>query len=143
MAEGWLRHFAGDKAVIYSAGVEPEEVNPKAIKVMREAEIDISSHTSDHVNKYLDKEFDYIITVCDNAREKCPYIAGDSVRIHRNFPDPAPPRPSPKGRESQRAINPLNPSRVKRSEEEIIDEYRKVRDMIEGYCREFVEEMLK
>jgi len=122
MAEGWLRHFSGDKAVIYSAGVEPEEVNPKAIQVMREAGIDISSHTSDHIDKFLDKKFDYIITVCDNAREKCPYIAGDSVRIHRDFPDPA---------------------HASGAEKEITDEYRKVRDMIEDYCREFVEEMFK
>lgn len=122
MAEGWLRYCAGDKAVIYSAGVVPEEVNPKAIEVMREAGIDISSHTSDHVDKYLDKKFDYIITVCDNAREKCPYIAGDSVRIHRNFPDPF---------------------EAAGSEKEIMDEYRKVRDMIEEYCREFVEEVFK
>lgn len=122
MAEGWLRHFAGDKAVIYSAGVNPEEVNPKAIEVMWEAGIDISSHTSDHVNKYLDKKFDYIITVCDNARGKCLYIAGDAVKLHRNFPDPA---------------------QARGAEEEIVDEYRKVRDMIEDYCREFVEEIFK
>ena len=121
MAEGWLKHFSGDKVVIFSAGVKPEEVNPKAIKVMSEAGIDISSHTSDPVNKYLDREFDYIITVCDNAKEKCPYIAGDSIKLHRDFPDPA------------KAVG---------SEEEIIDEYRKVRDMIEDYCREFVEENL-
>ena len=122
MAEGWLRHFFGDKVVIYSAGVKPEEVNPKAIKVMSEAGIDISSHTSDPVNKYLDRELDYIITVCDNAKEKCPYITGDSIKLHRNFSDPA------------EAVG---------SEEEIIDAYRKVRDMIGDYCREFVEEVFK
>ncbi len=118
MAEGWLRYFARDKALICSAGVEPEEVSKKAIKVMREKGIDISSHISEHVNKYLDKKFDYIITVCDNAREKCPYIPGDAIRIHRNFPDP---------------------SRARGTEEEISDEYRKVRDMLKDYCKEFVE----
>ncbi len=74
IAEGYLRHFAGDKAEIYSAGVETHGVNPRAIETMKEDGIDISSHTSNNVDDYRDINFDYVITVCDNARERCPYF---------------------------------------------------------------------
>lgn len=89
MAEGLLRALAADRADVYSAGAKPSHVNPYAIAAMRERGIDISSHSSDHLSKYLDREFDYVITVCDNAAETCPVFPGRAVRIHWSFPDPA------------------------------------------------------
>lgn len=89
MAEGLLRHLAGDKAQVYSAGAAPSQVNAYAIAAMRQRGIDISSHSSDHVSAYLETEFDYVITVCDNAAEACPVFPGSATRIHWSFPDPA------------------------------------------------------
>lgn len=117
IAEGYLRHFAGDKATIYSAGIETHGVNPRAIAIMKEDGIDISTHTSNHVDEYMNIEFDFILTVCDNAKENCPYFPSKAKRFHYNFPDPA------------KAIG---------SEEEIMAEFRKVREMIKNYCREFI-----
>ncbi len=88
MAEGLLRELAAERADVYSAGAKPSTVNPYAIAAMRERGIDISSHTSDHLGKYLEREFDYVITVCDNAAETCPVFPGRAVRIHWSFPDP-------------------------------------------------------
>ena len=119
IAEGCLRHFAGDKAQIYSAGIETHGVNPKAIQVMAEDGIDISGHTSNNVNEYLDIPFDYLITVCDNANENCPYLPGNFKRFHYNFPDPAKATGTP---------------------EQVMDEFRRVRDMIKAYSEEFVNE---
>jgi arsenate reductase len=121
MAEGWLRHFAKDKANIYSAGIETHGVNPKAILYMKEAGIDISKHTSNHVNEYMQVQFDFIITVCDHAKENCPYIPSQAKRFHHNFSDP---------------------SKVQGSEEEIAEAFRKTRDEIKEYCKKFVEEYL-
>jgi arsenate reductase len=117
IAEGYLRHFAGDKATVYSAGIETHGVNPRAIAIMKEDGIDISTHTSNHVDEYMNIEFDLILTVCDNAKENCPYFPSKAKRFHYNFPDPA------------KAIG---------SEEEIMAEFRKVREMIKNYCREFI-----
>jgi arsenate reductase (thioredoxin) len=89
MAEGYLRHFAGEKARIYSAGVETHGVNPKAVRFMEEDGIDISSHTSNHVDEYADIKFDFVITVCDNAKEKCPVFPSTAKKFHRDFPDPS------------------------------------------------------
>src|ERR1700761_6995751 len=89
MAEGYLRHFAGDKANIYSAGIETHGVNPKAIGIMKRDGIDISEHTSNNISEYLGVDFDYVITVCDNAKESCPYFPTKAVKLHYNFPDPA------------------------------------------------------
>lgn len=89
MAEGLLRELAADRADVYSAGARPSHVNPEAIAAMRERGIDISGQTSDHLSKYLATEFDYVITVCDNAAETCPVFPGRAVRIHWSFPDPA------------------------------------------------------
>jgi arsenate reductase len=102
IAEGYLKHYAGNKANIYSAGIETHGVNPRAIKVMAEDHIDISKHTSNNVNEYLDIPFDYVITVCDNANEACPYFPGNVERFHFNFPDPA----KAKGTEDRRIDNP-------------------------------------
>jgi len=89
LAEGYLRHFAEDKAVVYSAGVETHGVNPRAIATMKEDGIDISGHTSNHMLEYTGIEFDYVITVCDNAKERYPYFPSKVKKFHCNFPDPA------------------------------------------------------
>ena len=119
MAEGYLQHYAGYKAIVYSAGIEAHGVNPRAIAVMWEDGIDISAHTSDLMDKFLHIDFDFIITVCDNARERCPYFPSTAKQLHHNFPDPA---------------------RAQGTEEEIMAEFRSVRDMIKEYCRDFVKE---
>jgi arsenate reductase len=121
MAEGWLRHFAKGKATIYSAGVNPHPIHPRAISVMAEAGIDISRHTSNHVDEYLDKDIDVVITVCDNAKEVCPVFPGKVKTIHHAFDDP---------------------SFTTGSEEEIMGEFRRVRDEIRGFAKEIVENPL-
>ena len=82
MVEGLLRHDGGDRFEVFSAGVEPRHVHPQAIKVMREIGIDISGHRSKSVDEFLGQEFDYVITVCDNANERCPVFPGRTTRIH-------------------------------------------------------------
>jgi arsenate reductase len=89
MAEGWLRHLAGDRFNVVSAGTEPSSVNPLAIAAMRERGIDISGHHSKPVGKFLGETFGYLITVCDNARERCPIFPGVLKRIHWPLEDPA------------------------------------------------------
>ena len=121
MAEGYLRHFAANKAIIKSAGVETHGVNPKAIAIMKEDGIDISKHTSNSVDEYLSIDFDYIITVCDHAKERCPVLPGRAMRFHNNFPDPA---------------------KATGSEEEIRDKFRFTRDLIKNYCNDFVSKHL-
>ncbi len=120
MAEGYLRHFLGDKAEICSAGIERHGVNPRAVAVMKEDGIDISRQTSDLVDRYRDLPFDYVLTVCDNAKESCPFFPGDLIRLHHNFPDPA---------------------RAKGTEEEIMDRFRETRDLIKEYCRKFAQSL--
>ncbi|WP_149239653.1 arsenate reductase ArsC [Dyadobacter sp. 32] len=117
IAEGYLRRFSGDKAVVYSAGVETHGVNPKAIKIMAEDGIDISDHTSNNIDEYTNIDFDFVITVCDNAKERCPYFPTNAKKFHHNFPDPA------------KAIG---------SDEEVKAEFRAVREMIKEYCEDFV-----
>lgn len=121
MAEGYLRYFGGDAAKIYSAGIETHGVNKKAIAVMGEDGIDISGHTSNNVDEYSNIKFDFVITVCDNAKENCPFFPSNAVRLHYNFPDPA---------------------KAEGTDEEVMDEFRKVRDMIKVYCSEFVNKNL-
>ncbi|MGN6639654.1 MAG: arsenate reductase ArsC [Mucilaginibacter sp.] len=122
IAEGYLRKYAGDKAHVYSAGIETHGVNPKAIQVMAEDGVDISKHTSNHADEYIHIQFDHIITVCDNANENCPYFPGKAQRFHHNFPDPA---------------------KAKGSPEQVMDEFKRVRDLIRSYCKEFVAEHLQ
>jgi arsenate reductase len=117
IAEGYLRHFAGNKAEVYSAGVETHGVNPRAIAIMAEDGIDISGHTSNNVSDYRDIPFDYVITVCDHARERCPLFPATARQFHENFPDPA---------------------KAAGSEEEIMQQFRTVRQMIKDYARAFV-----
>lgn len=88
MAEGWARHLKSDVIDAYSAGVWPARVSARAIKVMGEAGVDISSHKSQHVDDFAEIEFDYVVTLCDNAREQCPVFAGNAKLVHRAFDDP-------------------------------------------------------
>lgn len=89
IAEGYLRYFHGHKANVYSAGIETHGVNPRAIATMAADGIDISGHTSNHVDEYLHIPFDLVLTVCDHASERCPIFPSTAKRIHHNFPDPA------------------------------------------------------
>ena len=121
IAEGYLRLFAGNKAEVFSAGVETHGVNPRAIQVMKEDGIDISHHTSNNVREYMNIDFDYVITVCDNAKERCPYFPSKAKQLHYNFPDPA---------------------KATGTEEQIMNQFRSVRDQIKEYCKNFTEENL-
>ena len=89
MAEGLLRHTAGELFEVASAGVSPTQVRPEAIQVMQEIGINISAHSSKSVDDFAGQPFDYVITVCDNANEQCPMFPGDTKRIHWSFEDPA------------------------------------------------------
>jgi arsenate reductase len=122
IAHGYLNSLSSGELKVYSAGIETHGVNPKAIKVMLEDGVDISQHTSNHVDEYLEVKFDHIITVCDHAQENCPYIPGDATRHHHNFPDPA---------------------KATGTEEEIMSEFRKVRDMIKDYSSSFLQKSIK
>ncbi|NTD97468.1 arsenate reductase ArsC [Agrobacterium tumefaciens] len=122
IAEGYLRNFAGDDADIYSAGIETHGVNPKAIQTMKADGIDISTHTSNHINEYMDIEFDYIITVCDNAKESCPYFPSKALKLHQNFPDPA---------------------KATGTDSEIDAEFERVRNIIKNYTQAFTQQYLK
>jgi arsenate reductase len=89
MAEGLLRHDAGDRFEVFSAGTNPSAVRPEAIGVMRELGIDLAGHRSKSVDVFTGQAFDYVLTVCDNAKESCPIFPGKTVTIHQNFEDPA------------------------------------------------------
>jgi arsenate reductase len=89
MAEGLLRREAGDRFQVHSAGVEPSRVRPEAIEIMREIGIDISGHRSKSLNEFAEQEFDYVITVCDNARQSCPVFPGSARYLHWSIDDPA------------------------------------------------------
>ena len=119
IAEGYLRFFAKDKAEIFSAGIETHGVNPRAIATMKDDGIDISHHTSNNVSEYKNIDFDGVITVCDNANEACPIFPSSAKKFHHNFPDPA------------KAIG---------NEEEIMEKFGEVRNMIKVYCENFVNE---
>ncbi|EQA54300.1 arsenate reductase ArsC [Leptospira kmetyi] len=120
IAEGWLKHFAGDRMEIFSAGIEAHGVNPRAIRTMGEVGIDISKQTSNRIEEYKKIDFDYIITVCDHARENCPYFPSNAQRLHHNFPDPA---------------------KASGTEMEIEEEFRKVRSMIRDYIQDFLSDL--
>ena len=89
MAEGFLRHMAGDRFEVYSAGIKPVGINPLAIKIMAEAGIDISKHRSKSVIEFIDQNFDYVVTVCGNAQKTCPVFPGKHEKIHWDLEDPA------------------------------------------------------
>ncbi len=121
MAEGLLRHLAGDRAEVFSAGVERSFVRPQAIEAMRERGIVITSQRSKSVDEFAGQKFDYVITVCDNARERCPVFPGRYERIHWSFDDPA---------------------AAEGDEAAVLSVFRRVRDEIEGRLREFTKEVL-
>jgi arsenate reductase len=89
MAEGWLRSLGGGRFEVYSAGTRPSSVRPEAVEAMREVGVDIASHRSKSADEFAGQAFDYVITVCDNARENCPVFPGRAERIHWSFEDPA------------------------------------------------------
>jgi arsenate reductase len=89
MAEGLLRHDAGDRFEVFSAGTRPSRVRPEAIAVMHELGIDISDHRSKSIDEFADQSFDYVLTVCEHAKESCPIFPGQPIRIHQSFEDPA------------------------------------------------------
>jgi arsenate reductase len=89
MAEGFLRHIAGDKFEVFSAGVKPTQVNPLAIKVMAEVGVDISKHRSKSAMEFIGQQFDFVITVCDNAKQTCPVFPGHYEKLHWSLEDPA------------------------------------------------------
>jgi arsenate reductase len=119
MAEGYLRYYSKDKAAIYSAGVETHGVNPIAIEVMKEDGIDISYQTSNNILEYNYIDFDFIITVCDNAKERCPHFPSKAKKFHYNFPDPA---------------------KADGTSDEVKEQFRKVRELIKEYSEGFVKE---
>lgn len=121
IAHGFLKTFAGSKAEVYSAGIETHGVNPKAIKTMMEEGIDISDHTSNNIDEYKNVDFDFVITVCDNAKENCPYFPTTAKIFHHNFSDPA---------------------KAQGREEEIDKQFGIVREEIKMYCKEFVDQNL-
>jgi len=88
MAEGILQHYGRDTFEVFSAGTAPSQVNPTAIKVMKEIGIDISKYRSKHVDEFKDQQFDYVITVCDNVKESCPIFPRQTKKLHWSFPDP-------------------------------------------------------
>ena len=121
IAEGYLRYFAGKKADVYSAGVETHGVNPKAIATMKEDGINISNHTSNNIDEYRNIDFDFVITVCDNAKERCPYFPSNAKLFHYNFPDPA---------------------KATGNEREIRSQFSDVRALIKDYCEKFAADNL-
>jgi arsenate reductase len=122
IAHAYLEHLTNpEKVKVYSAGIETHGVNPMAIATMKDDGIDISHHTSNHVSEYSDINFDFVITVCDHAKEQCPIFPGHSVQLHENFPDPA---------------------KAKGTPEEISEEFARVREMIKIYLEKFVHQYL-
>ena len=117
MAHGYLQHFGKNEVEVYSAGVEIHGLNPFAVGIMAEDGIDISKHTSNHVDEYQDIIFDYVITVCDNAKEACPFFPTKTKTTHHSFEDP---------------------SKASGTAKELITEFRKVRDEIKDFSRAFI-----
>jgi arsenate reductase len=121
MAEGYLRHFAKENARIYSAGIETHGLNQQAVETMQEDGIDISQHTSNHIDEYANIIFDIIINVCDNAKENCPYFPSNAKKIHQNFPDPS------------KFIGTIEDKK---------SEFRRVREMIKSFSEKIISEEL-
>jgi arsenate reductase len=117
IAEGWIKYYSGDEANVFSAGIEAHGLNSYAVKVMADAMIDISKQLSKRVDDLPQIEFDYIITVCDNAKKKCPFFPGMGLKLHKSFTDPA---------------------LFKGTDEEITKQFYELRDLIEDFCFDFV-----
>ena len=114
MAHGYLEVFAQDRAKIYSAGIETHGLNKNAVAIMKEDGVDIRHHTSNHINQYMNVDFDIILTVCDHANENCPFIpAKNAIRLHHNFTDP---------------------SKLEGSEEKNYAAFEKTREVVKAYC---------
>ena len=120
MAEGILRHDGGGRFEVESAGVNPSRVRPEAVEAMREIGIDISGHRSKSADEFVGQDFDYIITVCDNARETCPVFPGHAERLHQSFEDP--PAPGAADPDATMAV------------------FRRVRDEIREWMQGFIQE---
>jgi arsenate reductase len=116
MAEGFLKHYKKDWE-IYSVGTQPVGLNPIAVEVMSEKGIDISGYKSKHIDLFLNKKFDYVITVCDNAKESCPIFPGNAEYVHWSLKDPA---------------------ATEGTKEEKLDVFRKTRDEIHNKVLEFI-----
>ncbi|CCQ89818.1 Arsenate reductase ArsC [Nitrospina gracilis 3/211] len=123
MAEGWARHLKGDAIEAHSAGVDPNGLNPLAVKAMREAGVDISGHASKHVDDVMSVPFDYVVTVCGHADATCPSFPGKAQVVHRGFDDP------PKLAADAKI------------EEEAMAHYRRVRDEIKTYIQTLPESL--
>jgi arsenate reductase len=123
MAEGLCRYLLGNQLQAFSAGIECHELNPNAVKVMAEIGIDISDHHSKTTDQIGVDEFDYVLTVCDNARESCPYFSAITSVIHHGFDDPP------------------NLAEFAKTEEEALQHYRRVRDEIKSYLLRLFEEL--
>ena len=123
MAEGWARHLKGNEINAYSAGIETSGLNPDAVKVMAEAGVDISEHSSKQVDDLSYLTFDYVVTVCDHASERCPVFRGNVKVIHKVFDDPP--------RLAEHA----------RTEHERLKPYRRVRDEIRSFMASFPERL--
>jgi arsenate reductase len=123
MAEGWARHLKGGAIEAYSAGIETHGLNPRAVRVMAEAGVDISGHRSKHVDELKDVPLDYVVTVCDNARESCPVFTGRTKVVHKSFEDP--PRLA----------------KDAKTEEEALAHYRRVRDEIKAFIETLPESL--
>ncbi len=117
MTEGYLKVLAGDRAEVFSAGIEAHGLNPRAIASMKEDGIDISYHTSNMVEEYANIDFDFVITVCDNAKERCPIFPTKARKFHQDF---------------------LDPAKAKGTEKEIRVVFNQVREEIKRYCQRFV-----
>ena len=117
LLHGYLAQALSERATVYSAGVEVHGLNPRAVRVMAEDGVDISAHTSNHVDEYAAVPFAYVLTVCDHAHEVCPVFPSTAKKLHHNFPDPA---------------------KATGNEEEIMDHFRSVRNEVKAYAQEFV-----
>lgn len=117
IAEGWIRYYAGDDANVFSAGIEAHGLNSFAVRVMTDAVMDVSKQKSKTIKELPDVEFDFIITLSDIARDRCPVFPGNGLRLHRSFPDPAD---------------------FKGTEENILKKFSELRDVIEDFCFDFV-----
>jgi arsenate reductase len=122
LAHGYFEHFTDSRKLkVFSAGIETHGVNPFAVKVMKEDGIDISSYSSNNISEYDHINFDFVITVCDHANERCPVFPTTAKKFHKNFTDPA---------------------KATGTEDEILDQFRKVRDEIKLFCIEFIKKHL-
>lgn len=121
MAHGWLAHLGGDAVEVFSAGTKPGGVHPLSVEVMREAGVDIGTHTSDHLEQFINEEFDAVITVCDSANEACPVFPGAKRTVHHAFDDPD----DKTGTQSADEMRPT---------------FRRVRDEVRAWCADFLAE---